>query len=179
MDERPLIEACKRRNNTARAELYTTFAPRLMAICRRYAADTESAEDLLHDAFLKIFDHIGRFSYRGEGSLSAWMERLTVNEALSKMRADKSELFISADGDHSLTADIPDETFDGISLDTLTELIASLPAGCRTVFNLFCIEGWSHKEIAQTLKITERTSSSHLHRARMLLAQKVKDYEER
>ena len=153
MEERILAERCKAGDNDARRELYTRFGGRLLGICLRYVGDRATAEDLLHDCFIKVFAAIDRFSWRGEGSLRAWMERIAVNVSLEALRQKRR-----------------------LPYDDLKRLIAELPDGYRTVFNLYCIEELSHREIAERLGISEKTSSSQLFRAKALLARRIKEY---
>ena len=149
----------------------------LMAICLRYTGDKEAAEDVLHDGFIRIFQSIGQFSYQGEGSLRAWLSRVMVNEALGYLR--KKNLQIQQE---VLMDDIPDtlEADDGdmneIPRSVLMKMIAELPDGYRTVFNLYVFEEKSHKEIAALLGITEHTSSSQFYRAKTLLIKKINEY---
>lgn len=148
-----------------------------MAICLRYTGDKEAAEDVLHDGFIRIFQSIGQFSYQGEGSLRAWLSRVMVNEALGYLR--KKNLQIQQE---VLMDDIPDtlEADDGdmneIPRSVLMKMIAELPDGYRTVFNLYVFEEKSHKEIAALLGITEHTSSSQFYRAKTLLIKKINEY---
>lgn len=177
MEERILAERCKVGDNEARRELYTRFGGRLLSICLRYAADRASAEDLLHDCFLKVFAAIDRFTWRGEGSLRAWMERIAVNVSLEALR-HKRRLHFPTTVDRlpeRYEEPTPDET-ERLSFDELRRLIAELPDGYRTIFNLYCIEEFSHKEIAERLGISEKTSSSQLFRAKALLARRIKEH---
>nr|CRY96219.1 hypothetical protein [uncultured prokaryote] len=143
-------------------------------------ADHEAApaEDILQDSFVKIFSSIGTFSYKGPGSLKAWMSRIAANEALQYLRKQKHTNFLE------YTDNIPDRTDEEeepdigkIPAGAIQKLIEELPDGYRTIFNLFVFEEKSHKEIAGLLGITESTSASQFHRARRILAKKIKDYE--
>lgn len=144
-----------------------------MAICLRYMGNGEEARDVLQDAFVKILTSIGRFEYRGEGTLQAWMARITVNEALSHL-GRRGTLRMT----DNLPADIADddEPPERIPPDVLTRMIGELPAGYRTVLNLFVFEQMPHKEIARRLGITESTSGSQYNRAKKMLAQRIKEY---
>ena len=177
-DEQSLAEACQRADREGRKELYEQYAGRLLSVCLRYVSTRSEAEDLLHDSFLKIFGAIDRFTYRGKGSLRAWMERVTINLVLERLRA-KSK-FIEVDIDQDRTRYLVDEPqaeeLDNIPTEILQRFIGELPVGYRTVFNLYYIEEYSHREIAQMLGIHEKSSSSQLFRARQLLARKIKDY---
>ena len=177
MGEEELALQCKQANNRARKQLYEQYGGLLMAICLRYTGDKEAAEDVLHDGFIRIFQSIGQFSYQGEGSLRAWLSRVMVNEALGYLR--KKNLQIQQE---VLMDDIPDtlEADDGdmneIPRSVLMKMIAELPDGYRTVFNLYVFEEQSHKEIAALLGITEHTSSSQFYRAKTLLIKKINEY---
>ena len=163
MNEKELIEACK--NNDVRAQklLYETFARKMMSVCLRYADNREMAEDFLQDGFIKVFSSIRSYSY--EGSFEGWMRRIFVNTALEALR--KNDLLRNG---VELNALEPQQ-----EADELMELIAQLPPGFRTVFNMFAIEGYSHREIAETLNINESTSRSQYTRAKRLLQKWIKE----
>lgn len=148
----------------------------LSALCSRYITEDEDIKDVLQESFIKIFTSLDSFKYRGEGSLKAWITKITLNETLKFVR-NNSRLPIDsiddkdtniADGDSMETEDIP--------TDVLHQFIRELPDGYRTVFNLYVIDDKSHKEIAQLLGIKENTSASQLHKAKSMLAQKIKHY---
>ena len=181
MEEQILADGCRRGEDVARRELYDRYAGRLLTICLRYAGDRATAEDLLHDAFLKIFGAFGRFSYRGPGSLRAWIERVTVNVALEWLRQTKRLDTVALDEGRSLSdAAEPDgEAVAAIPRDVLMSFVAELPDGYRTIFNLYCIEEYSHRDIAQMLGINEKSSSSQLFRARALLSRRIRAYLEK
>ena len=173
MNEKELIEACK--NNDVRAQklLYETFPRKMMSVCLRYADNREMAEDFLQDGFIKVFSSIRSYSY--EGSFEGWMRRIFVNTALEALR--KNDLLRNG---VELNALEPQQEADysaveKISADELMELIAQLPPGFRTVFNMFAIEGYSHREIAETLNINESTSRSQYTRAKRLLQKWIKE----
>lgn len=181
MDEQILAEGCSQGDNASRKELYERYAGRLLGLCLRYTGDHASAEDLLHDAFLKIFGAINRFSYRGPGSLRAWLERLVVNMAIEWLRTKQRVGMYRLDE----RLPVPDETspdadeVERIPQQVLMRLVGELPDGYRTVFNLFCIEGHSHREIGQMLGIGEKSSSSQLTRAKAMLAHKIGVYQKK
>ena len=144
-----------------------------MSVCLRYADNREMAEDFLQDGFIKIFSSIRSYSY--EGSFEGWMRRIFVNTALEALR--KNDLLRNG---VELDALEPQQEADysaveKISADELMELIAQLPRGFRTVFNMFAIEGYSHREIAETLNINESTSRSQYTRAKRLLQKWIKE----
>lgn len=177
-EEQILAEQCRHGDRTARRELYDRYAGRLMNVCLRYAGDRAMAEDLLHDAFLKIFGVIGKFSYRGPGSLRAWMERVTVNVALEWLRARSRLTCVRLDENRSaaLRAEPDAAQVARVPREVLMRFVRELPDGYRTVFNLFCVENYSHREIADMLGINEKSSSSQLARARAILARRVRAY---
>ena len=180
MDIRDRAEGCREGEDTARRELYDRYAARLLAVCLRYSGDRATAEDLMHDAFLKIYGAFDRFSYRGPGSLRAWMERITVNVALEWLRS-RNKLSMTVLDDGRQLPDIPEpdpSEVARIPRDVLMGFVSELPDGYRTVFNLYCIEGYSHRDIAQMLGINEKSSSSQLFRARTLLARRIAAYME-
>lgn len=178
IDERELADRCRNADAAARRELYDRYAGRLFAVCLRYAADRATAEDLLHDAFLKIYGAFDRYAYRGPGSLRAWMERVTVNLALEWLRSRGRMTGVSLDDGRPLPDEPEPEPSEvaTISREVLLRFIEELPDGYRTVFNLFCIEGRSHREIARMLGINEKSSSSQLFRARALLSRRIREF---
>lgn len=180
MEEQILAEGCRKGDNTARRELYDRYSGRMLGICLRYAGDRATAEDLLHDTFLKIFGAFDRFTYRGPGSLRAWMERITVNMALEWLRNRNRLGTVLLDEERGVP-DHPEPEVDqvgAIPREELLRMVGELPDGYRTVFNLFCIEGYSHRDIAQMLGINEKSSSSQLFRAKAILARRVRAYME-
>lgn len=178
MEERTLAQGCRDGDDAARRELYDRYAGRLTAVCLRYAGDRATAEDLVHDAFLKIYGAFGRFEYRGPGSLRAWMERIAVNVALEWLRRRSRTGIIPLDEERTPEpVEEPDAAeVAAVPQEVLLRLVAELPEGYRTVFNLFCIEGYSHRDIARMLGINEKSSSSQLFRARALLARRLREY---
>lgn len=163
-------------DNTATEWIYRRHVRYLSALCSRYITEDEDIKDVLQESFIKIFTSLDSFKYRGEGALKAWMAKITLNETLKFVRnnsrlpidsIDDKDMNI-ADGDSMETEDIP--------TDVLHLFIRELPDGYRTVFNLYVIDDKSHKEIAQLLGIKENTSASQLHKAKSMLAQKIKHY---
>ncbi len=156
--------------------MYDRFASPLLAICIRYMGSRDEAEDVLHDAFLKIFDKLDRFELRSDAELGGWVRRVTVNHCLDLLRKRRLKS-VSLDD----LPDLPEEEPDSgevrkIPPAVLMKMISDLPEGYRTVFNLFCMEGWSHRDIGLKLGIGEKSSSSQYSRARALLAKKIKEY---
>lgn len=179
MEEYELVEKCRQGNDLARKELYERYGGRLFAICLRYVNDRETAQDVLHDGFIKIYGSFDKFTWRGEGSLRAWIERIMVNTALQHLRKnDVMSLAVNIDDvNESFDAEEPDvEDVERIPNTVLMRFISELPEGYRTVFNLYTFEEKSHKEIAQLLSINEKSSASQLFRAKQSLAKKIKLY---
>ena len=179
MDERELAIRCARGDNAARRELYETYGSRLLALCRRYAADYAAAEDLMQDAFVKIFRVIGRFRWTRPGSLYSWMARVALNLAFDSARKRKrlARELVDVDTLKGEVADEPGyEQTLAVPVEVIHRMIAELPEGYRTVFRLYCIDELSHKEIASLLGIKEKSSSASLARARALLARSIRQY---
>ena len=174
MTEQELTAQLKEGNNLAREELYKLFAGQLLALAIRYVGNREEAEDVLHDGFLLIFDKVSKFTYKGSGSLSAWLQRVFTNHVLSYLSKERKMMMKEVD-------EVPDpvdedEAPPSISTDTILSLITELPTGFRTVLNLYLVEGWSHAEIAAKLGIKESTSASQYLRAKKLLREKITNY---
>lgn len=171
-----LVEGCRAGDQTARKTLYTLYAQSMLALCYRYTGDLDEAHDVLHDGFIKLFTH---FTYRGECSLATWVRQVMISQAIDYLRRKKK--FANLIINEEQLPDIPDEaevaqTGSRLSEEQLMAFVAQLPEGCRTVFNLYVFEEKSHKEIAALLHIKEHTSTSQLHRAKTLLAKRIKEY---
>ncbi len=151
--------------------LYERYAGKLFVVCKRYVKDADEAEDVLQDAFVKIYQHIGTFRF--ECPLEAWLKRIVINTALKHLRKQKP--WENSTDIDELAPMLPqaDESLPTLNYKYLLQLIQELPPGCRTVFNLYAIEGYNHPEIADLLAISEGTSKSQLFRARTLLQQKL------
>lgn len=175
--ERQLATMCSKGNEEARRELYDLYSTGLYALCLRYISDNEAARDLLHDAFIRIFDKIGRFSYSGEGSLRAWMSRIASNMAIDLLRKEKKLQILSLD--NNLLPEIQEESFPdpaNIPEAVLLKMVESLSESKKLIFNMYCIDGYSHREIAERCGISEKGSASILAKARKELAQMVIRY---
>ena len=170
-----LIESCKRGDRASQKAIYDRLASRMFPICIRYAGDRESAQDILQDGFITLFTKIGDF--KGDGSFEGWARRIFVTTALMYLRK-KDVLKMSDDLDlaRGLKADTVTQT-QNLGYKELMELIMTLPPGFRTVFNLYALEGYSHKEICEMLGISETTSRTQLSRARIWLQNKIKERE--
>lgn len=181
MSERDISRGCKRGNAKAQRALFDRYSPMLMAKIFSYVGNDDDAKDVLQDTFVKAYTMIDRFTWAGDGSLQAWLTRIAVNTSLNFLRSRKrlgAMTFDAADLDDP--PDIVEEPtaseIGGLDISTILELVAELPDGYRAVFNLYCLDGYSHREIAEQLGINEKSSSSQLARAKALLAQKIKKY---
>lgn len=158
-------------------ELYNRYAARLYALCSRYVSYSQEGNDLMHDTFLKAFDRIRQFRYVGKGSLYAWLSRMAVNLAIDHLRKEKRLKMVEVDdGLPDEAVYDPSEASSRIPLDELQQMVQSLPDSKRVVFNMYCVDGFSHKEIAGQLGITEKASSSLLSKAKRMLSAMINDY---
>ncbi|MCY4781001.1 sigma-70 family RNA polymerase sigma factor [Sphingobacterium sp. UT-1RO-CII-1] len=162
--------ACLRRSRKAQFELYQLFSKKMFAICIRYTESEQEAEDVLQIGFLKVFTNC--HDYKGNGSLEGWIRRIIINTALEFHRKNKYTFTNNAD-EHLQSIISSQETHHPIYYKDLLSLVKTLPLGYRTVFNLAIIEGYSHKEIAIMLSISEGNSKSQLSRARLWLKEKL------
>jgi len=165
-----LLDGCRKGDRKAQETLYKTLASRMMGVCMRYAKDTFEAEDVLQMGFVKVFQKVSEF--RGDGSFEGWIRRIMVNTAIESYRKNLRNLNVV---DIDEVYDQPQSTFDmsGLELKDLLKLVQQLSNGYRLVFNMYVIEGYSHKEIAGQLGITEGASKSQLSRARAILKEKI------
>ncbi len=160
------IEGCKKRDPRAQKLLYECYAPRMYALCCRYIPSRTEAEDVLVIAFTKIFERIGQ--YKGEGSFEGWIRKIMVNESLSYLRRNKN-MYLEEDIDTLMHEPDLATLENHLEAEDLIRLMSQMPAGYRMIFNLYAIDGFSHKEIAMQLGISENTSKSQLSRARVFL----------
>jgi len=156
--------------------LYKQYAQQMLSICYRYTGNRQSAEDLLHDGFIRVFETIHVFEYRGEGSLRAWMCKIFVNISMEHIRMNAHRATVSIESRQESEEYIEDEELELVPADILMRFITELSTGYRTVLNLHVFEEMSHKEIAELLHINEATSRSQYIRAKAALAKKVKAY---
>jgi RNA polymerase sigma-70 factor (ECF subfamily) len=175
IDEQELISGCIQGDNRIRHYLYEQYAQQMLGICYRYTGNREVSEDLLHDGFIRVFESICVFQYRGSGSLKAWISKIFTNVSLEYLRANARKTIVPLEEWKEIEP-IQDEEFESIPADVLMRFIAELPTGYRTVLNLYIFEEMPHKEIAKMLHINEASSRSQFARAKTLLAQKVKNY---
>jgi len=168
--EEQVINGCIMGDRKMQQLLYQRFAKQMFGVCLRYAKDDHGAEDILQDGFVKVFRYIGNF--RKEGSFEGWVRRIFINTSIEYLR--KQVNLYAIENDEGKTLDVQDESvFDGLEVSDIMQMVQSLSPGYRTVFNLYAIEGYSHKEIAEMMQISEGTSKSQLARARQILIAKV------
>ena len=167
MTDQRLVEGCVRRDPVAQRELYQQYARKMMSICMRYASNRDQAQDILQDGFVKVFQKMDH--YRGDGPFGGWIARTMVNTALDHIRRNKpyDQSLDLTEAEHLHSED--EHVLSGMTTDELMALIQALPDGYRTVFNLFAIEGYPHKDIAGMLGISENTSKSQFMKARAYL----------
>ncbi|CAN5185297.1 RNA polymerase sigma factor [soil metagenome] len=169
--EEKLIDACIKNKSAAQKELFERFSSKMFTICLRYIKDASEAEDVLITGFMKVFEKLNQFQF--QGSFEGWIRKIIINEALGYIRQHKT-LFLEVDIDRI------DKGFlvpDSLEEEDLLVMIQNLPIGYRTIFNLYAIEGYSHKEIADLMGINENTSKSQLSRARTILKKMLLEHE--
>jgi RNA polymerase sigma-70 factor (ECF subfamily) len=176
-NEEKLIRSCQKGQASAQREIYTKYAGKMMGVCLRYVNSRFEAEDILISGFMKVFDKIGQ--YKHEGSFEGWVRKVMVNEALGYIRKNKS-IYMEVEIEKAdYQADFNTEASHQLEAEELLQLVQQLPPGYKTVFNLYAIEGYSHKEIAEMMGISESTSKSQLSRARALLQQQLENLEKK
>jgi RNA polymerase sigma factor (sigma-70 family) len=170
-----IIKGCLAGNRRDQELLYRRHASKLYAVCLQYSGNNEEARDILQEGFIKIFENLG--SYKHEGSFEGWMRRITVNTALERFRS-RNSLYRVDDIDQVPETESEPENQDyaGLEAADLLEIIRELPPKYRMVFNLYAIEGYSHKEIGEMINISEGTSKSNLSRARSILQRRVETF---
>jgi len=164
--EEDLIKGCRKGDHYAQQQLYDLYSPRMYGVCWRYVKNTMQAEDILVMAFTKVFDRINQF--KGEGSFEGWIRKITVNEALTHLRKSRT-MVVQTDLELADRHPDYDRISDHLEAEDLLKMVEKLPPGYRIVFNMYAIDGYSHKEIAEQLAISENTSKSQLSRARVYL----------
>lgn len=166
-----LVEGCRQQDRIKQRQLYERFAGKLFVISKRYTKDESNAQDVLQDAFVKIFRHIDQFRF--DCPLDAWLKRIVINTALKNIRTQNPWDQATDIEEMAPLLAQDDLSLPNLNYQYLLGLIQELPPGCRAVFNLFAIEGYSHLEISETLNISEGTSKSQYARARALLQHKL------
>ncbi|MFD1615924.1 RNA polymerase sigma factor [Gelatiniphilus marinus] len=166
-----LIENCRSNDTKAQGELYKLFSSKLFSVCLKYSRNYAEAEDNLQDAFLTIFDNIKQ--YKGKGSFEGWLRRITVNTVLQRYRNEKVFDIVSEHAADEVELEIDEHQ---VPIEYLLKIIQELPDRYRLVFNLYVLDGYSHKEIAIMLDINLGTSKSNLARARQILKENIENH---
>lgn len=173
MTEQKAIEGCKKQDRICQKYLFDTYSDGMLMVCMRYVKNLPDAEELMLNGFFNFYRSIDRFAYNGQGSIGGWLKKIMVNECLMFLRK-KNELKIAGE-EYAAEIGIDNGQISRMNANDIFQLIMTLPAGYRTVFNLFCIEEYSHKDIAKMLSITEGTSKSQLNKARAMLQKVMKE----
>lgn len=174
-----IIANCKAEKPWAQEKLFKHFAPKMLGVCRRYLVSVDDARDAMQDGFVKVFLNIHK--YEGRSSFNTWITRVMMNTAIDMVKKVNKVQFVRDDYYFNDENGPVDDDFiepDGLSQQTLLNLIDRLPSGYKIVFNMFAIEGLGHKEIGQILGISEGTSKSQLNRARAFLKTEIKKLQE-
>lgn len=177
MNEAELIEGCISGNPRAQKQLYDKFSGKMMGVCLRYCANSDEAEDVLQEGFVKVFTKIAEF--KSDGSFEGWIRRIMVNTALDMIRKNKKHAFNASIDEVNNHLTDGETALNQLAAEDLLNLLSKLPTGYRVVFNMFAIEGFSHKEIAEHLGVTESTSKSQYSRARAFLKESIERLEKR
>ena len=167
-----LAKRCMQNDQIAQRLLYESLAGKMLAVCRRYVGSRETAKDVMHDGFIRLFDKLE--CYSGTGSFEGWARKIFMNTALTYLRKSNVLRFSESVDDPNASIALPSQELDTISSDDLLKYIGMMPPGFRIVFNMFAIEGYSHEEIGQALHISKNTSRSQYVRARRWLQNRIK-----
>ena len=173
ISESDLISGCINGDRKMQRELYERYSAKMFGVCLRYAGSTEEAEDILQEGFIKVFKKIG--SYRGEGSFEGWIRRIFVNTAIEQFRRKTYMQPITEREENSVEANYL-SVLDNLAEKDIVKLVQQLSPGYRTVFNMYVVEGYTHRQIADVLGISEGTSKSQLSRAKIILQDLVKKH---
>ena len=177
--EQQIVDMFDNGDAKAMNSLYAEYAAKLTGVCSRYISDSDVLKDVLQESFIKIFTHIHSFEYRGTGSLEAWLKRIVVNESLLYLRQQNAVPTTSLEDEKIELKEEEEPDVVHLSGMEIRNFIQQLPAGYRAVFNLYAIEGKSHKEIAELLQIKPDTSASQYHRAKTMLANMINAYKQK
>jgi len=168
--EEELVAGCQKEKPTYQRALYRQYHRKMYGICLRYTDDAQDAQDILQEGFIKVFRSIKKF--RSQGSLEGWIRRIMIHTAIEHYR--RRSRYFMVDMEEAEKVELETEALSNLSRDEILHLIQQLPPGYRTVFNLYCIEGYSHREISLMLNISEGTSKSQLSRAKALLQKQIR-----
>ena len=176
--EEDIAKGIRKGDNRAMRHFYAQYGGLLAAACSRYVNNDDDVKDLMQDAMVNIIQNIDNFTYKGKGSLRAWATRIVVNQALNFVKSQKRfhDTFADKDLGNLSLADNEEPDISDVPAEVIHRLISQLPDGYRTVFNLFAIEGKSHKEIAALVGIKADTSASQFFRAKNILAKQIENY---
>ncbi len=174
ISESDLIKGSIAGDRRMQEELYRRFAPKMYAVCLRYANNTNDAQDLLQEGFIKVYKNLHRF--RAEGSFEGWVRRVFVNTSIEHFRKKTAQLSSVSEKEENTIEDADITALDSLAEKDIINLVQELSPGYRTVFNLYVVEGYSHKEIGEMLGISEGTSKSQLARAKSILQKKITQY---
>ena len=166
-----LIKKARKGNREAQNEIYKRFSPTMLGLCRSYVRDIHYAEDVMITGFFKVFKNLN--SFKGEGSFEGWIRKIMVRQCIDHLRKKSPEQFHDPESLNSAELTSGGDLPDSLEVEALQNLIDEMPDGYRTVFLLYAVEGYSHKEIATQLEISESTSKTQLFKARKLLQQKL------
>lgn len=169
MTDKELVDGCIREDRITQRFLWDHYSPKLLALCLRYTKNREEAEDALMEAYVKIYDNMKKFRF--QSSLETWMKRICVNVSINKLRARKNIFNEISESEYEIG--YIDSQYNQLQAGQIMDLVHKLPTGYKTVFNLFAVEGYSHKEISSMLEIDEGTSRSQLAKARKVLQEWV------
>ena len=174
--EQDIAQLVAKGDRKATRALYGDTICRMTSVCSRYVTDPDAVNDVLQDSYMSIFTTIDKFQYKGEGSLLAWMTRIVVHKSVDWVKREMRRGAVELPGD--IPEVIDDDTADDcdLSADTIHSIIRQMPAGYRAVFNMYVLDGMSHKQIAAELGIAENSSASQLARAKAWLKNEVKKY---
>ena len=174
--EQDIAQLVAKGDRKATRALYGDTICRMTSVCSRYVTDPDAVNDVLQDSYMSIFTTINKFQYKGEGSLLAWMTRIVVHKSVDWVKREMRRGAVELPGD--IPEVIDDDTADDcdLSADTIHSIIRQMPAGYRAVFNMYVLDGMSHKQIAAELGIAENSSASQLARAKAWLKNEVKKY---
>jgi RNA polymerase sigma factor (sigma-70 family) len=173
ISESDLLAGCLEGNRRMQEELYRRFSPRMYAVCLRYAGNAEEAEDIIQEGFIKVFKKLG--SFRSEGSFEGWVRRIFVNTAIEHFRRKRYLMPVTEKEENTIEGKYL-SVLDDLAARDIMSLVQDLSPGYRTVFNLYVVEGYTHKEIADMMGISEGTSKSQLSRAKVILQDMVKQF---
>ncbi|HMK25675.1 MAG TPA: RNA polymerase sigma factor [Chitinophagaceae bacterium] len=173
ISESDLLAGCLEGNRRMQEELYRRFSPKMYAVCLRYAGNAEEAEDILQEGFIKVFKKLN--SFRSEGSFEGWVRRIFVNTAIEHFRRKRYLMPVTEKEENTIEGKYL-SVLDDLAARDIMMLVQDLSPGYRTVFNLYVVEGYTHKEIADMMGISEGTSKSQLSRAKVILQDMVKQF---